>query len=87
MRRFTESLIALQFLTVIVPITLLLLVVLLTEARRMPAPGSRSSAISRFLPHSLARIFHHKLAARPHGDAARAAGQPQLQTRGRADDQ
>jgi hypothetical protein len=87
MRQPIESLIALQFLTVIVPITLLLLVVLLTEARRMPALGSCSSAVSRILPHSLARIFDHKFAARQHGDAARAAWQPQLQTRGRDDDQ
>jgi len=87
MRRSTESLIALQFLTVIVPVTLLLLVALLVEARRVAAPDVRWNARSHFLPHSLARIFHHPLAARPHGHGVRVAWRPQLQADGQADDQ
>ena len=87
MRRSTESLIPLQFLTVIVPVTLLLLVVLLAEARRVSAPGNRRGAGSHILPRSLARIFHHPFAARPHRHAARVAWQPQLQAHGHANDQ
>jgi hypothetical protein len=87
MRRSTETLIALQFLTVIVPVTLLLLVVLLAEARRVPASGIRWSAGSHILPRSLARIFHHQFAARLHAHAAHVAWQPHLQALGHGDDQ
>jgi hypothetical protein len=87
MRRSTESLIALQFLTVIVPVTLLLLVVLLAEARRVAAPGVRGNAGSHFLPHSLARIFHHPFTARQHRHGTRMAWPLHLQANGQADDQ
>ena len=85
MRRSTESLIALQFLTVIVPVTLLLLAVLLAEARRGRALGNHWIAGRHILPHSLTRFFHHEFAARQHGQAARVAGQPHQQADGQAD--
>lgn len=87
MRRSTESLIALQFLTVIVSVTLLLLVVLLAEARRVRAPGNRWSAGSHILPRPLARIFQRQFPARRHAQAAHVAWQPQLQALGQANDQ
>ena len=85
MRRSTDSLIALQCLTAVVPVALLLLAARLAEARRAPAHYWNSG--SHFLPHYLTRLFHHGFALKQPVAGASVAVKAPLQISGDADDQ
>jgi hypothetical protein len=71
MRRATDSLIALQVLTAIVP-AILVLAVLLAELHRSPVHAGQPTHAARMLPPFLTRLLHHGVALRQHGHGANA---------------
>ena len=95
MRRSTDQLIALQFLSVIVVVTLLLLAVLLMGARRAsgldhvrswrgyaaPAHAGQLHLVSAGNPlHYLTRLLHAGISAGKHGRGAALALEPPVQS-------
>ena len=85
MRRPFDTVTALQVLTAIVPVTLLLAVVL-AEVRRSPALVGHGTHTTRILPRCLTRLFHHGVATKPRSHGAQRAVQS-LQVLGAADAQ
>ena len=102
MRRTTEDLIALQFLMVILPVTLLLLALLVAGTRRTPAlahspPWRNLAAAARanhwtfnrgaIFPHCLTRMFHHRFSVTEHGHGPTLALDPPVHGQENSHDQ